>query len=503
MSEKRFTENLKMPGFLESVNFQKINFNPSIVGVEIGSDWLKIVQKDCAKNGKAVYHAKLLKLAQIKDSIATAIADSFRLLKLNKQHVVACIPRHLVTVRMLELPATDPKEISDMIDLQVGKQTPYAKEEIVFAHKIIETGSSGYTKVMLAIVARNIVSERMEALVKAGLIVKRVVISSEGVYHWFRGAYLANMKLKSSQAVILVDVDSNYSDFIVIRNEKMVFTRNILIGANHLVQETAGWREKFLEEIKRSLERCQGAEKNMEIVKACLSGSGPNIQGLDVALSGALEIRVENADSLKDFHSQSIVESSGDENPKLVSMTQLLGVTLDDKEPYMDLTPNEQKVQNVMEHKTKQLTVMGILVVAIVTAVSFLCLTNVHTKNAYLTKLKKTISKIAEEAEGIDKMRAVIDRVEQRLDSRGSSLECINEIYRITPKEISLTDIDIDEKQMVVLRGHGFSMSDVFKYVKMLEESGMFENVKTSYTRVKNDKDAKFSEFEINCTYQK
>lgn len=503
MGEKRFSENLKMPGFLENIKFQAINFDPGLVGVEIGSDWLKIAQKDRTKNGKDLYHVKLLKLAQIKDSIATAIADSFRLLKLNKQHVVACIPRHLVTVRILELPATDPKEISDMIDLQVGKQTPYAKEEIVFAHKIIETGSSGYTKVMLAIVARNIVSERMEALAKAGLIVKRVVISSEGVYRWFRRAYGAGMKLQSSQAVILVDVDSNYSDFIVMRQEKMVFTRNILIGANHLVQEAGGWHEKFLEEIKRSLERYQGSEKNTDIVKAYLSGSGPNLPGLDVALSAVLAIRVEKADPVKDFHSQSILESSGDENPKLVSMTQLLGITLDDKEPYMDLIPNEQKVQNVMEHKTKQLTVMGILVVAIVTALSFLCLTNVHTRNAYLTKLKRTISKIAIEAEGIDKMRVVIDKVEQRLDSRGSSLECLNEIYRVTPKEISLTDIDIDEKQMVVLRGHGFAMSDVFKYVKMLEESDMFENVKTSYTRVKNDKDAKFSEFEINCAYQK
>ncbi len=495
-------ENLKGPGFFESLNFHKVHFNSDVVGVEIGSDWLKIAKKDRVKNGKVVYHVNIVKLAQIKGDVEAAIADSFRLLKLNKQNVVVYIPRHLVTVRMLDLPAIDPKEINDMIDLQVGKQTPYAKEEIIFAHKIIETNSAGYTKVMLAIVARNIVNERLDTLAKAGLTVKRVAISTEGVFNWFRGAYLADMKLESSQAVLLVDIDSNYSDFIVIRKGKIVFTRNILIGANHLTQETPDRNEKFLDEIKRSLERYHSAEKNVEIVKAYLSGSGPNIQGLKGALGTALEIHFESTNPHKNLHSQSVIESPLDENLKFVSITQLLGVTLDDKEPGIDLTPHEQKVQNVMDRKTKQLTLMGILVVAIVTVISFLCLMNAHTKNVYLAKLKKTISNIAVEAEGIDKMRAVIDRVEQRLDPRGSSLDFITEIYRVTPQEIALTDIDIDEKRTVVLRGYGSAMSDVFKFVKILEESEKFENVKTSYTRIKNDKDKKFSEFEINCSYQ-
>ncbi|MFH0986378.1 MAG: pilus assembly protein PilM [Candidatus Omnitrophota bacterium] len=494
---------LKMSEVLGNLRFQKSPFTSSAAGVEIGSDWLKIVQKDLSKNGKSFFHIKLMKLAQIKECVALELAHSFRDLKLNKQNVEVFIPRHQVTVRMLELPATDPKEISDMIALQVGKQTPYAREEILFAHKIIEAGVSGYTRVMLAIVARNIVHERMEVLSKAGLTVRRVAISSEGVLNWFRETYPGDMKLQSPQAILLIDVDSNYSDFIVIRNGRMVFTRNILIGANHLTQETGGWHEKLVTELKLSLERCHVEEKNAQIVKAYLSGAGPNIKGLDGVLSAALGVGVENTDPLKDFYSQSVIKNSRDENLKFVSMTQLLGVSLDDKESFMDLTPPEQKVQSVMERKTKQLTVMGLLIVAIVTGISFLCLTNVHTQSAYLEKLKKTISHTAEEAERIDKMRVVIDLVEERLDSRGSSLGFIEEIYRLTPKEISLTDIDIDEKRTVVLKGCGAAMSDVFKYVKILEGSDLFENVKTAYTRIKNDKDAKFSEFEIDCAYQK
>ena len=496
-------KNLKMTGILEKMKFLEINFNSDITGVEIGSDWLKISQKGCAKNGNAACHVSLLKLAQIKEDVATAIAGSFRDLQLNKKQVVACIPRHLVTVRMLELPATDPKEISEMIDLQVVKQTPYAKEDIVFTHKIIETNSFGYTKVMLAIVTRSIVSARMEALTKAGLTVRRIAISSEGVCNWFREVYLADMQWQSSRGIIMVDVDSNYSDFIVMREGKMVFTRSILIGTNHLTQGTGEWHGKFTDELKQSLERYQSTEKNVEIKKVYLSGAGPNVEGLGGVLDAAFGIRSESVDQLKNFHSKNISEIVRDENLKSVSVTQIFGVMMGDKDPCMDLTPHEVKAQNAMECKTRQLTVMGILVVGIVTVLSFLCLTSINAKNAYLMTFKKTISKIAKEAEGIDRMRGVIDIVEQRLDARGSSLDCLGEIYRVTPKEISLTDIDIEEKQTVVLRGHGAAMSDVFKYAKMLEESEMFENVKTPSIRVKNDKDAKFAEFEISCAYQK
>ena len=495
-------KNFKVTGFLKNLKLQKIKFSQGIAGVEIGSDWLKVAQKD-RTNGKSLCHVNLLKLAQVKEDVSTAIAGSFQTLQINTQHVVACISRHLVTVRMLELPATDPEEISDMINLQVGKQTPYAKEDIVFAHKIVETSASGYTKVMLAIVTRNIVGERIDALAKAGVTVRRIAISSEGVCNWFRANYLAGVTRQSAQTVILVDVDSNYSDFIVMRKGKMVFSRSILIGANHLMQDAADWHGKFSGELKQSLERYQSGEKNVEMMKVYLSGSGPNIKGLDGVLAAALGADVEKTDQLKNLHSRNISEIMRVENLRFVSITQILGVTMEDEDPCMDLTPNELKAQERMERKTKQLTFMGIWVVAIVTTLSFLCLTSFSAKSAYLAALKKTISKIAVQVEGIDKMRVVIDTVSQRLDSRGSSLECLKEIYRITPEEISLTDIDIDEKEKVVLKGHGFAMSDVFKYAKILEDSEMFENVKTPSIRVKNDKEAKFAEFEISCAYQK
>jgi len=516
---KGFVRKIKIPGFsrrhrisdageasqmrVRSAGFIRFNFKPGVVAVEIGNDWLKIARKSSAKTGGAVYQISLSKLAQIKDSVASAIDGIFKDLKLNRRSVVAYIPRHLVTVRMLDLPGTDPKEINDMINLQVGKQTPYSKEEIVSSHRIIEIGPGGYAKVMLVIAARNIINERTDTLVKAGLEVKRVAISSEGVFNWFNAAYMQGIKLDDSQGIALVDIDSNYSDFIVIRKGTMAFTRNIFIGANHLMQDSGDWRDKFVEELKRSFERYQNEEKNIKVVKIFLSGAAVNIKGLDAMLAAGLGLPAENTDQLKNIRVQGNVDALRGDSFKFVSLTQLLGVSTTDKEPQIDLTTGEQKVQNLMEQKRKQLTVMGVLIVSIVTMLSFLCLTDIYNKNVYLAKLKHMISKIGSDADDVEKMRTVINMVEKRLDSRGSSMEIINEIYAITPKEIYLTDVSIDEKQAIILKGGAFAMSDVFKYVKKLEESDMFENVKTTYTTTKKEKDTEFAEFEISCAYQK
>jgi Tfp pilus assembly PilM family ATPase len=169
-------------------------FNKPIIIIEIGNDWLKILECNPLSQADSITKTSFMKLSQIKESVSGAISKVFRDLKLNKNTVILCIPRHLATVRILELPSIDPKEIADMIDLQIGKQTPYAKEEIVFSHRIIDAEREGYTKAMLVIAKHSLIKERLVTLEKVGIDARRVCLSSEGViiglvvlsYHAYR-----------------------------------------------------------------------------------------------------------------------------------------------------------------------------------------------------------------------------------------------------------------------------------------------------------------------------
>jgi hypothetical protein len=396
--------------------------------------------------------------------------------------------------------------MGDMINLQVGKQTPYSRDEIISAHKIMYSEREGYTKVMLAIVQRSIVNERIEELKNAGISVGRVMISSEGVYNWFNLLYSPDLKIKPDDTIAILDVDSNYSDFITIHAGKLAFTKNIFIGANHLKESSQPWKDKLIEELERCLKRYYIEERNTKIEKIFLTGTAQNIDDLGLILSNALAVQADKIDMSKKITIRKDPKMPPSESVSSVSLTPLVGAVLKNITPELDLTPGEHKILKLMEKKRKDLTVMGILFLSIVMIMSFFLFISFYYKSAYLAQLKKQVKEISSESGDIEKMRLSIELVKRSLDAKNSALSIMHEIYSVTPSEISLTSIDIDENKQVVLKGRGFVMSDVFKFIKKLEESKLFESVKASYTRTKREKvgdsDVEYAEFELVCPYE-
>lgn len=475
----------------------------SYVVVEIGNEWLKVAESRHAARGRCITKVKYVRLAEIKGPLEEAISKIFKEMKLEKHSIITFIPRHLTNVRILELPSTDPKEINDMVNLQLGKQTPYSKEEIVSAHDIIDTGREGYIKVMLVIARRNIVSERVETLEKSGLAVEKVALSSEGVLDWFSIGYESAIKQYYSQAFAIIDIDSNYSDFMVIRKEKMVFSRNIFIGANNLTEDKSQWQDKLVEELGRSLERYRNEEKGTKIVRIFLAGAARNIGGLDAFLGSKLDIPAETTDPVRNIRIKKNIGILPDETCKLISSSALYGMALAGGVPDLDLTPPEAKIHRMMEEKRKSLTVMGAMFALIAMVLSSILLTDIYNKSIYLNKLKKNISKIEKTADEVRRMRMRIDLVEKRLDARGTSVNVLNEIYKLTPKEIYYNNVVLEEKKQAVLKGRANAMSDVFRFVTTLENSPYFKNAKTTYTTTKMEEGVEYADFEIICMGEK
>ncbi|MBU1122307.1 MAG: pilus assembly protein PilM [Candidatus Omnitrophica bacterium] len=341
-----------------SLNKWRFGFNRDlirkpIVVVEIGNDWLKIVENDFFLSGRSITKINLIKLNQIKDSVSVSLAKIFAELKLDKSSVITYLSRYLVTIRVLEFPSTNPQEINDMVNLQVGKQTPYSKEEIISAHKILsENSKEGCSKVMLVIARRKLISDRMEALTAAGLDVERIGVSSQGIYNWVKTAIVSESKIDSAPTV-LVDIDSNFSDFLVISKNELVFTRNILIGANHLIEEIPRWREKFLSELQYSMDLYQSEDSGNPVSRLFFSGAAKGIEGLDGLVSSKLNIPVEVIDPVKNLRLSKDCDILGQDQYKFVSISSLIGTAINHKDFSFDLTPVEWRLKKMMENKRK------------------------------------------------------------------------------------------------------------------------------------------------------
>jgi Tfp pilus assembly PilM family ATPase/Tfp pilus assembly protein PilN len=479
----------------------KPGFKKPTVVVEIGNDWLKILEYNPSFKGGCVTRVSLVKLVQIKEPVTEALSKAFKNLKLSKQDIIVCIPRHLVTIRILEFPSTDPKEIANMVTLQVGKQTPYSREEIIFAYRLIHMGRQGYTKVMLVIARRSIVNARVEALQKAGIEVDRVTVSSEGVFNWFSIAYESKMKMEGD-GIVLIDIDSNYADFIVIYKEQFSYTRNILIGTNHLLEDGEKWKEKFVEEVRHSIDLFHNEERDVKISQIFLGGAAKHVNDLPQAISHDLEIPVENVEPFNNIKIRNDVNIFNQADYIYVSPAPVLGMSIKNKEIFLDLTSSELRIQKEIEEKRKQITLMGVLIAAIVMVSSLILLITIYTKNFYLGELKKQITRIAKEANYVESMRKHISLVEERLSVQGRSINVLHEISQLTPTEIYFTNINIEEMKQTTLQGRADAMSNVFSFVTTLEGSPYFENVKTTYTTTKKEKGGEYTRFEIICMHE-
>jgi hypothetical protein len=475
---------------------------PAVI-VEIGNDWLKIAQTEPYHGGLAISRIHLERF----DTFGTAhlsqlITNAFKKHGFDRVPVIACLPRQLVNVRMIELPSTDPEEIASMADIQVAKQTPYSRDEIVFDYKIVKGGRDGYTRVMMAIVQDSIVRDRFHILETAGIDVGRMSVSSEGLLNWYAYGVMADGE--DPGQIILLDVDSFYSDFMVVSSGALMFTRSILMGTNQLQAPGKDVQDKFALEVKRSLEACQGESPSLAIRKLLLTGAGPHIKDLGGSLQSALSLPVEMKDSIgiveKTPRGITLTESIY----RSVSLTAIIGAGLATAELEFNLTPDSVKLRKGLEENARGLTVLGMLVMAILVSFSIYGTSLFYLKKYRLAELTSDFAKTVTQAQDIAKKQDIVNEINRRTGPEFSMVKLVSEIHACLPANVLLESLDINveaQKDHVHLSGTAGASGDVSTFLKNLEQSPILKDAKEDGARARDKESGKYN-FKILCSLE-
>ncbi|MBF0533362.1 MAG: hypothetical protein HQL23_09785, partial [Candidatus Omnitrophica bacterium] len=87
------------------------------------------------------------------------------------------------------------EEIKSIVSLQAGRHTPFSREEIQVGYIHIGVYKSNYTKILLVIANKNVIKQQLSVFDRAGLRVKRVLFSAEGIAAF----YTAGLNLKNEK----------------------------------------------------------------------------------------------------------------------------------------------------------------------------------------------------------------------------------------------------------------------------------------------------------------
>jgi len=472
-----------------------------VTAIEIGRKWIKLVQVQRFKDENKLSYIDAFEIGTASDEdLIYKIADLSKKINIDSNNLIVSIPHMMASTRNLDLPSTNLSEIEDMVDLQIGKQTPYSSDEIIKDYHVLDSHMDGYSRVLLVIVHRDVVQRCIKIIEGAGLNVGRVGLSSEGLLGW--GRFVCTEAMLMNKTGVLIDIDYDGMDFEVVSNGSAFFNRSLPLSlSDALVVSDRDWQEKFVEEITRSIYAYQNEVMDRGVEKVVISAIPPAKQRLnDVFLRGRIGLPVEIIDQLEKISkTDSALASYNNLSKKNLSFSSLIGSAFIFDKQVIDLVPQEIKMERGFKERGKDIYRIGIISVFILLIVSSLFLGRLYNKERYLNQLNARLAEIEDKTTTLHDMVRETAVVKDRMATKGMALNLLYEVHKAVLPAMHLVMVIFDGKENLILRGDSNAMSEVFNFVNNLEKSEYFKNVQAKHTTRRNEKDKELVTFEILC----
>ena len=470
--------------------------------LEMGNPYLKMA---VFRDAIGVHYLKAVSCVNTanmpEEEAARSISDFLREIKVKKpQYIIVSFSRGSVTLRNLRIPSANAAEVDDMIKLHVGRQVPYAKEEIVNGYRIFGKDSMGYSKVMLAIVHRESIRKVFRILEQDSLYTDRIELSSDGILSWLCKA-TKSTESKSQEAFIILDIDANFTDFIVSSFENILFSRVITAGAEQLSDESR-W-QKFIGEMKQTIVISQGEEVVQKPSKIFVTGAVEKLKSLCSRIEVEFNMPVQIVEPLSNLSLAKDVVKKPQDIFDIASFSALLGLGLDTVKKKINFVLPEAQIRKVLKERSRELIVFGSLFMYLILITCGIYFEKMRNRESYINLLQNRYKTIAADSEELDLRFERIKRIKAKLDTKSSAINYLLEISKLLPSEITIVNMTFTRGDKVDLKGRAAEMSDVFKFITTLEKSPFFKDILTRYTTRKKFQGKDVNEFELVCPIEK
>lgn len=411
-----------------------------------------------------------------------------------KSAILWVLPGDVATVKNLEVPSTDNEEIESILALQATRHTPFNKNEILISYVRIGVPKPNFTKVLLIVVKRDTVKEKLLVLKSASLPMDSVLFVPEAIARFYAQA----LKVKKTDAPFaILDVNMQSANFIVQSQGTIVTSRSIPVGIEHLAIDPDASKQ-IVDEVKASLDAYEHENIDRKPSRIHLSANHMALGNLAAALSEATGISsdtlaynvyVKGPKAVKD----SLAKDFADE-----SALDIIAAGMTAARCQAELIPQEIRDQRQVAEKGTETLKAGILIFCILIFAGLAVFSKVQFKDQFFRQ--NLVEKYSSQRQAVQHLETMIARTKvlrEYLETRMLPLEAMRELYRITPEEIYLTGVGMDDAGMLTISGVSDSMSKVFNFVTALESSPLFENVKTKSTATKKDRGKDAAVFEI------
>jgi type IV pilus assembly protein PilM len=238
-------------------------------------------------------------------------------------------------IRYIDMPRMSLDDLKKSFSIEVDKYFPFDQNSIYTDCSILDPKSKDKKMaVLIAAVKKEMVDERVQALLGAGLEPQQVTINAIAVANAFQilgsGEKVAEVSDKSkNHAKAILDIGDSVSNLMILKDGVPRFTRDIFIGSQEItkrIMNTFGLSAEEAEKLKRSpgeqaenvFNTCESTimnwiseirlsldyfitEKNIQVDQLFLTGGGSMMQNLETLFEKNLDLTVRKWDLLSDL----------------------------------------------------------------------------------------------------------------------------------------------------------------------------------------------------------
>ncbi len=311
-----------------------------IVGLDIGSSYIKVVQLNETRSGYELGLFDLLPISPeliVEGSIIDAIrvTESLRELvrkaKIKAKDAVIAISGHSsVIIKRISLPEMSEEELAESIKFEAEQYVPFDIEDVNLDFQILGPKEEpGQMDVILVAVKKEVINDYVSVVREAGLNTAIVDVDAFAL----ENMYGINYEIESGRNVALVNIGASTINMNILKGGVSVFTRDSSVGSNihtdalqkefsisyeeaerlkrgepvervrpedaySLIMNASG---DIFSEVARSMDYFRSSTLQTEVKEVILSGGCALIKGFPDELSGKIGIPVKVAEPFRNI----------------------------------------------------------------------------------------------------------------------------------------------------------------------------------------------------------
>lgn len=213
-----------------------------VVGIDIGSSSIKLAELTLSSGGATLDNFAIIPSPQqaitngeITDSllVADSIKSAFRENGFKHKGVCIGLSGTAVIIKKISIPRVDPKKLREQVQYEAAQYLPFDVSQVTIEHHVLSFTSSPENLDVLVIAAQNeYILNYISSINQAGLKCSILDVNSLALSNVFELNYG-----KTSEPVALFNFGSNITNFLVLFQGEVIFSRDIPVGGFHFTNE--------------------------------------------------------------------------------------------------------------------------------------------------------------------------------------------------------------------------------------------------------------------------